>query len=84
MIFWRYLKRELCRKDSEEPWNPFHNIFWCNPRSDIHHAAMLRADPFGTVVANLYYCQPLLIEYSRSFSVTYDEVSRIPTLIQAG
>ncbi|EIW81521.1 MFS general substrate transporter [Coniophora puteana RWD-64-598 SS2] len=36
------------------------------------------------VVANLYYCQPLLIEISHSFHVTYDEVSRIPTLVQAG
>ncbi|OJA11052.1 hypothetical protein AZE42_07166, partial [Rhizopogon vesiculosus] len=35
-------------------------------------------------VANLYYCQPLLIEFSKSFNVTYEEVSRIPTLIQAG
>ncbi|KAF8133308.1 major facilitator superfamily domain-containing protein [Boletus edulis] len=36
------------------------------------------------VSANLYYCQPILIQLSDSFSVTYDEVSRIPTLVQAG
>ncbi|KAI0343779.1 MFS general substrate transporter [Trametopsis cervina] len=36
------------------------------------------------IVANLYYCQPLLIQLSISFDVTYDEVSRIPTLVQAG
>ncbi|KAH6907601.1 MFS superfamily [Coprinopsis sp. MPI-PUGE-AT-0042] len=36
------------------------------------------------VVSNLYYCQPLLIQFSKSFHVTYDDVSRIPTLIQAG
>lgn len=36
------------------------------------------------VVANLYYCQPLLIQLSKSFNVTYSEVSRIPTLVQAG
>ncbi|PFH53291.1 hypothetical protein AMATHDRAFT_137836 [Amanita thiersii Skay4041] len=36
------------------------------------------------VVANLYYCQPLLIQFSRSFNVSYNEVSRIPTLLQAG
>ncbi|TFK22001.1 MFS superfamily [Coprinopsis marcescibilis] len=35
-------------------------------------------------VANLYYCQPLLIQLSDSFGVTYGEVSRIPTLVQAG
>ncbi|KAG2737496.1 MFS general substrate transporter, partial [Suillus brevipes Sb2] len=36
------------------------------------------------VVANLYYCQPILIQLSASFHVTYDEVARIPTLVQAG
>ncbi|EGN97823.1 hypothetical protein SERLA73DRAFT_182575, partial [Serpula lacrymans var. lacrymans S7.3] len=36
------------------------------------------------LVANMYYCQPLLIQLSISFHVTYDEVSRIPTLLQAG
>ncbi|KAA1476123.1 MFS general substrate transporter [Dentipellis sp. KUC8613] len=35
-------------------------------------------------VANLYYCQPLLIKLSQSFNVSYSEVSRIPTLLQAG
>ncbi|KDR77512.1 hypothetical protein GALMADRAFT_65873 [Galerina marginata CBS 339.88] len=35
-------------------------------------------------VANLYYCQPLLIQLSISFGVSYNEVSRIPTLVQAG
>ncbi|KAG7453145.1 MFS general substrate transporter [Guyanagaster necrorhizus] len=43
---------------------------------------------FGAIstftVANLYYCQPLLIELSKDFDVTYEEVSRIPTLLQAG
>ncbi|TFY80283.1 hypothetical protein EWM64_g3727 [Hericium alpestre] len=38
---------------------------------------------FGStfIVANLYYCQPLLIQ---SFGVSYSEVSNIPTLIQGG
>ncbi|KAI0671252.1 MFS general substrate transporter [Trametes maxima] len=47
------------------------------------------------IVANLYYCQPLLsdnpliflvplVEFSWSFGVTYREVSNIPTLVQAG
>ncbi|KAF8553659.1 MFS general substrate transporter [Imleria badia] len=35
-------------------------------------------------IANVYYCQPLLIEFSKSFDVTYGEVSVIPMLIQAG
>ncbi|KII86487.1 hypothetical protein PLICRDRAFT_56185 [Plicaturopsis crispa FD-325 SS-3] len=35
-------------------------------------------------VANLYYCQPLLIQLAESFNVSYGEVSRIPTLVQAG
>ncbi|KAI0292663.1 major facilitator superfamily domain-containing protein [Multifurca ochricompacta] len=46
------------------------------------------------IVANLYYCQPLLslslllwpsaVEFAKSFNVTYGEVSIIPTLVQAG
>ncbi|KAI9070091.1 MFS general substrate transporter [Trametes sanguinea] len=36
------------------------------------------------VVANLYYCQPLLIQFAQTFGVTYQEVSNIPTLVQAG
>ncbi|KAJ3543468.1 hypothetical protein NM688_g5853 [Phlebia brevispora] len=36
------------------------------------------------VVANLYYCQPLLLKLSESFNVSYSEVSRIPTLVQSG
>ncbi|TCD60323.1 hypothetical protein EIP91_010347 [Steccherinum ochraceum] len=34
--------------------------------------------------ANLYYCQPLLIELAKSFHVTNAQVSNIPTLLQAG
>ncbi|KAJ7659868.1 major facilitator superfamily domain-containing protein [Mycena rosella] len=36
------------------------------------------------IVANLYYCQPLLIQFSESFGVDYNRVARIPTLLQAG
>ncbi|KZT69548.1 MFS superfamily [Daedalea quercina L-15889] len=36
------------------------------------------------VIANLYYCQPLLIQLADSFQVSYDEVSNIPTLVQVG
>lgn len=35
-------------------------------------------------VGNLYYCQPLLIQLADSFGATYSDVSRIPTLVQAG
>ncbi|KIJ61088.1 hypothetical protein HYDPIDRAFT_116342 [Hydnomerulius pinastri MD-312] len=52
------------------------------------HFGMLLNVSFGIsstlVCANLYYCQPILIQLSNSFSVTYDEVSRVPTLVQAG
>ncbi|OJA21284.1 hypothetical protein AZE42_08122 [Rhizopogon vesiculosus] len=52
------------------------------------HFGMLLNVSFGIgstfVVANLYYCQPILIQLSASFNVTYDEVARIPTLVQAG
>ncbi|KAH9919339.1 major facilitator superfamily domain-containing protein [Fomitopsis serialis] len=36
------------------------------------------------VIANLYYCQPLLIQLADSFHVSYDEVSNVPTLVQVG
>ncbi|KAH9948300.1 major facilitator superfamily domain-containing protein [Amylocystis lapponica] len=58
-----------------------------DPEHPAHFGLLLNVIfGFGStvVVANLYYCQPLLIELSKSFNVTYDEVSRIPTLIQAG
>ncbi|KAG1771881.1 major facilitator superfamily domain-containing protein [Suillus placidus] len=52
------------------------------------HFGMLLNVSFGIgatlVVANLYYCQPILIQLSASFHVTYEEVARIPTLVQAG
>ncbi|KAJ7465388.1 major facilitator superfamily domain-containing protein [Mycena galericulata] len=35
-------------------------------------------------VANLYYCQPLLIDLAASFDVSYSKVSEVPTLLQAG
>ncbi|KAJ7444458.1 MFS superfamily [Mycena latifolia] len=35
-------------------------------------------------VANLYYCQPLLIDLAASFDVSYANVSQVPTLLQAG
>lgn len=58
-----------------------------DPEHPAHFGLLLNAT-FGIastfVVANLYYCQPLLIEFAKSFNVTYDEVSTIPTLIQAG
>ncbi|GBE85456.1 hypothetical protein SCP_0706430 [Sparassis crispa] len=58
-----------------------------DPEHPAHFGLLLNAT-FGIastfIVANLYYCQPLLIQFSKSFNVTYDEVSRIPTLVQAG
>lgn len=33
---------------------------------------------------NLYYCQPILVQLAEDFHVDYIEVSRIPTLLQAG
>ncbi|KAF8553663.1 MFS general substrate transporter [Imleria badia] len=58
-----------------------------DPDKPFHFGLLLNAS-FGFastfVVANLYYCQPLLIEFSKSFNVTDGEVSVIPTLVQAG
>ncbi|KAF8878807.1 MFS DHA1 transporter [Gymnopilus junonius] len=41
---------------------------------------------FSTTIltGNLYYCQPLLIEMAKTFDVSYERVSRIPTCVQAG
>ncbi|SJL01269.1 related to dityrosine transporter [Armillaria ostoyae] len=36
------------------------------------------------MVANLFYCLPLLIQFSESFGVSYFGSSRAPTLLQAG
>ncbi|KAG9308522.1 major facilitator superfamily domain-containing protein [Chiua virens] len=36
------------------------------------------------IVANLYYCQPLLIQMASDFDTTFEEASLIPTLYQAG
>jgi MFS family permease len=35
-------------------------------------------------VANLYYNQPILIHLSDTFGVTYDKISNVPSLTQAG
>ncbi|KAJ7162861.1 major facilitator superfamily domain-containing protein [Mycena filopes] len=58
-----------------------------DPQKPFHFGLVLNV-LFGFastfIVANLYYCQPLLIQFSESFGVSYNRVSRIPTLIQAG
>ncbi|KAG8906718.1 hypothetical protein FRB99_006316 [Tulasnella sp. 403] len=36
------------------------------------------------VIANIYYCQPLLINFAQSFGVEEKETASIPTLAQAG
>ncbi|EIW74210.1 MFS general substrate transporter [Coniophora puteana RWD-64-598 SS2] len=52
------------------------------------HFGLLMNISFGFastfMVANLFYCQPLLIQFSDSFGVSYEKVSTIPTLTQAG
>ncbi|CAE7196743.1 unnamed protein product [Rhizoctonia solani] len=35
-------------------------------------------------VGNLYYCQPILVDLAKSFGVSKNEVTLIPTLTQAG
>ncbi|KAF7318469.1 MFS general substrate transporter [Mycena chlorophos] len=58
-----------------------------DPRRPFHFGWVLNV-LFGFaatfIVANLYYCQPLLIQFSESFGVSYNRVSNIPTLLQAG
>ncbi|KAF8839134.1 MFS general substrate transporter [Paxillus ammoniavirescens] len=58
-----------------------------DPNKPFHFGLLLNASfAFAStfIVANLNYCQPLLIELSKSFDVTYDEVAMIPALTQAG
>ncbi|KAI0927640.1 hypothetical protein AcV5_008122 [Taiwanofungus camphoratus] len=58
-----------------------------DPKNPAHFGLVLNLTfGFGStfVIANLYYCQPLLIQFSESFGVSYDRVSRIPTLVQGG
>ncbi|KAJ7776834.1 major facilitator superfamily domain-containing protein [Mycena maculata] len=74
-----------------------------DPEKPFHFGLLLNV-LFGFastfIVANLYYCQPLLselthkmpfpcdiwriVQFSDSFGVSYERVSRIPTLLQAG
>ncbi|TBU43678.1 major facilitator superfamily domain-containing protein [Dichomitus squalens] len=58
-----------------------------DPESPAHFGLLMNVI-FGIastfIVSNLYYCQPLLIQFSISFGVTYSEVANIPTLVQAG
>ncbi|KAH9948293.1 major facilitator superfamily domain-containing protein [Amylocystis lapponica] len=58
-----------------------------DPKHPIHFGLVINIMLGFTstfIVANLYYCQPLLIELAKSFDVTYDQVSIIPTLLQTG
>ncbi|KAF5364668.1 hypothetical protein D9758_005645 [Tetrapyrgos nigripes] len=58
-----------------------------HPNKSFHFGLVLQI-VFGFastfVVANLYYCQPILIPLSEAFNVSYSQVSIVPTLIQAG
>ncbi|KAJ7585456.1 MFS superfamily [Mycena floridula] len=58
-----------------------------DPAKPFHFGLVMNI-AFGMIstftVANLYYCQPILIALSKAFNVDYEEVSRIPTLVQAG
>src|SRR5947207_9190926 len=44
----------------------------------------LMAIAAGTVVANNYYCQPLLIDFAETFRSSQSEAGLIPVLTQAG
>ncbi|KAG7088963.1 hypothetical protein E1B28_012908 [Marasmius oreades] len=58
-----------------------------DPQKPPHFGIVLQV-AFGFAstftVANLYYCQPILIELSKSFQVSYSRISDVPILIQAG
>ncbi|KAI0090869.1 major facilitator superfamily domain-containing protein [Irpex rosettiformis] len=56
--------------DKPPPWGMYLNIIFASATTIF--------------VANLYYCQPILIQLSQSLNVSYNQVSNVPTLIQAG
>ncbi|KAI0343775.1 MFS general substrate transporter [Trametopsis cervina] len=56
--------------DKPPPWSLFLNIVFAAATSIF--------------VANLYYCQPILIQLAQSLNVSNQQVSNVPTLIQAG
>ncbi|VDC02290.1 unnamed protein product [Peniophora sp. CBMAI 1063] len=57
------------------------------PERKVHFGLLLNSI-FGFastfIVANLYYCQPILIELAAYFNVDYDRIARVPTLVQGG
>ncbi|KAG7088949.1 hypothetical protein E1B28_012894 [Marasmius oreades] len=58
-----------------------------DPKRPFHFGIALQV-VFGFtstfIVANLYYCQPILIDLAQSFEVSYSRISEIPILVQAG
>ncbi|KAF9259083.1 MFS general substrate transporter [Marasmius fiardii PR-910] len=58
-----------------------------DPQKPPHFGIVLQV-AFGFAstftVSNLYYCQPILIELSKSFGVSYSRISDVPILVQAG
>ncbi|KAK7057734.1 MFS DHA1 protein [Favolaschia claudopus] len=63
---------------------------WCrvqpgvDPTGSIGYAKVLAFAFASTFSMNLYYVQPILVDLTREFNVNELEVSRIPTLLQAG
>ncbi|KAH9480118.1 putative MFS-type transporter YdeR [Psilocybe cubensis] len=57
------------------PAKPFNFNIWMN--WGLSFAATF-------LISNMYYCQPLLIQMSITFGASYEAVSKVPTLIQAG
>ncbi|KZV71726.1 MFS general substrate transporter [Peniophora sp. CONT] len=58
-----------------------------HPERHVHFGFLLNAVfALATtfVGANLYYCQPILIQLASAFHTDYDRISRIPTLALAG
>ncbi|KAK7063602.1 MFS DHA1 protein [Favolaschia claudopus] len=63
---------------------------WCrvqpgaDPTGSIGYATVIAFALASTSRMNMYYVQPILVELTREFHVNDIEVSRIPTLLQAG
>jgi predicted MFS family arabinose efflux permease len=57
-----------------------------DPHCDSHQIPFAGLFGFAATftVASLYYPQPILIQLAEDFGVSYEEVTNIPTLLQAG
>ncbi|KIP09416.1 hypothetical protein PHLGIDRAFT_67636 [Phlebiopsis gigantea 11061_1 CR5-6] len=58
-----------------------------NPKEQVRFSLWLNVlFAFATtfIVANMFWCQPILIELADAFNVSFEKISNVPTVLQAG